>query len=163
MAIILKCPSCEDKFRWDFAAQSKWPKACPLCGVSMGEEVSDDEIRMPSLRSAKTDAVDGSYRQLEKSSEHRMEQAAAAAGTSVSEMSALKITDLKTNIVAGETYVPEVRNAVTERMDQMKQMGAPVGFSGAQASELAAQVRTGPHPNAGAKAMQSIQRLMGKG
>lgn len=163
MAVVLKCPDCEQKFRWDFADEQRWPKACPLCGANTDHGVPDDVIVMPALRSPKTAATDESYRQLERSSEHRMEQAAAAAGTSVADMSALKITDLKTNIVPGETYVPEVRNAVTERMDQMKQMGAQVGFAGAAASEFAGQVKTGPYPNAGAKAMQSIQRLMGKG
>lgn len=157
MAVILKCPACEDKFKWDFAAQSKWPKACPLCGVSMGEEVPDDEIRMPALRSARTKATDESYRQLEKSSEHRMEQAAQMAGVSASDMSALKITDLKTNIVPGESYMPEVRNEVTQSMDQIKARGGQIGFTGAAGSEYTGAVQTGPLPNAGAKMRTALQ------
>lgn len=157
MAVILKCPSCEDKFKWDFAAQSKWPKACPLCGVSMGEEVPDDEIRMPSLRSAKTAVIDNSYRQLEQSSETRMEKAAELAGTSVSDMSALKITDLKTNIVPGESYMPEVTNSVTQAMDQIKARGGQIGFTGAAGAEYSSGVQTGPLPNAGAKMRTALQ------
>lgn len=163
MAVLLKCPACEQKFRWEFATEEKWPKACPLCGAHTGHDVPDDVIVMPSLRSAKTDAADRSYRELERSSEARMEQAAEAAGTSVADMSALKITDIKTGVKAGESYMPEVRNSVTERMDQMKQAGMQVGFSGADAANLASQVRTGPHPNAGVKTLSAIQRLTGRG
>lgn len=162
MAVVLKCPACEQKFRWDFAEAAKWPKACPLCNVSMGEEVPDDVIMMPSLRSAKTDVIDGSYRQLEASSQARAEQAAEAAGCSVSEMSSLKITDLKTGVRPGESYVPEVRNAVTDQMDLMKARGGQVGFTGADAAQLASQVKTGPYPNAGANMLSRIQRMNGR-
>lgn len=163
MAVILKCPACEKKFRWDFAAEDKWPKACPMCGERMDEGMEDDVIRMPSLRSPKTDVVDTTYRQIEQASEVRMEQAAQMAGTSVADMSSLKITDLKTGVQPGESYVPEVRNAVTERMDQMQARGAQVGFSGAQGAEYAGMVRSGPHPNAGAKTLSAIQKLTGRG
>ena len=163
MAIILKCPDCREKFRWEFSDESRWPKACPLCKVDIGIDTDDSVIMMPSLKSAKTKVVDASYRELETSSERRMEQAAQDAGCSPSEMSALKITDIKTGVKPGESYVREVHNPVTERMEQMKQMGAQVGFSGAAAAELAGSVRTGPHPNAGANTLARIQRLNGRG
>lgn len=163
MAVVLKCPSCEEKFRWDFAEQSKWPKACPACGVSMGEEVPDDVIMMPALRSAKMNVIDGSYRELESSSQARAEQAAEAAGCSVSEMSGLKITDIKTGVKPGESYVADVNNVVTQQMEVMKARGGQVGFAGAEAAEFASQVKTGPYPNAGASVLSRVQRLNGRG
>jgi hypothetical protein len=162
MAVILKCPECREKFRWEFSDASRWPKACPLCKADIGVDDDDGVICMPALKGAATSRIDASYRELETSSERRMEQAAQDAGCSVSEMSALKITDIKTGVKPGESYVPEVHNAVTERMDQMKQMGAQVGFAGAAAAELAGAVRTGPHPNAGANTLARIQRMNGR-
>ena len=163
MAILLKCPDCTQKFRWDFAAESQWPEACPLCKAEMGTGKDENVICLPALRSAKTKVIDGSYRQLEDSSRERMYQAAEAAGCDASEMSGLQITNIKTGVKPGESYVPDVHNPVTERMDQMKSMGMAAGFSGADAANLASQVRSGPHPNAGAKTLSAIQRLTGRG
>lgn len=157
MAVILKCPACEKKFRWDFASEDKWPKACPMCGERMDEGMEDDVIRMPSLRSAKTDVVDQTYRQMEQSSEFRMEQAAQLAGTSASDMSALKITNLKTGVKPGESYMPEVNNAVTQAMDAVRQRGGQIGFTGGAGAEYSGAVQVGPTPNAGAKTRTMLQ------
>lgn len=158
MAVVLKCPECSQKFRWDFATEDRWPKACPMCGAVMDDGKNDDVICMPALKSPQTDSVDRSYRQIEVASEHRMEQAAQLAGTSVSEMSSLKITDLKTGVKPGESYMPEVNNSVTQTMDQIRQRGGQIGFTGADGAGYSGAVQTGPLPNAGAKMRTVLQQ-----
>lgn len=164
MAIYtLRCPECTNKFK---SPTIEGPEKCPFCKLVIREEAPDNEvieIKAPFLGTARNKAVDDSYRQLEASSERRMEQAAQEAGCSVSDMSALKITDIKTGVKPGESYVPEVRNAVTQQMDAIRAQGGMAGFSGADAANLASQVRSGPHPNAGAKTLASIQKLAGRG
>lgn len=159
MAVVLKCPECRKKFRWLVDSEDKWPDACPLCGVKMGHDVPDDVIMMPSLRSAKTKVIDSSYRELEASSEHRMYQAAEAAGCSPSEMAGLKITDIKTGVKPGESYVPEIRNSVTEQMEMIKARGGQAGFTGTTGAEYSTAVQTGPAPNTGAKMRTALQSM----
>lgn len=154
--IKVKCPECREK-----VLVESLDDKCPNCGWH--EELDDALICLPALKSAKTKVIDGSYRELETSSAHRAEQAAAAAGVPASEMSDLKITNIKTGVKPGESYVPEVRNAVTEQMDIMKARGGQVGFTGADAAHLAGQVKTGPYPNAGANVLSRIQRMNGRG
>lgn len=153
--IKVKCPECQEKVLVNDLSDK-----CPVCGWS--QEFDDAIVCLPSLRSAKTDRIDGSYRELEASSQARAEQAAEAAGCSVADMSELKVTNLKTGVKPGESYVPEVRNAVTEQMDIMKARGGQVGFTGADAVHLASQVKAGPYPNAGANMLSRIQRMNGR-
>ena len=49
-----------------------------------------------------------------------------------------------------------------EIMDAMEKAGMPTGFGVPNAAELAGQVRSGAHPNMGAKTLGAIQRSLGK-
>jgi len=92
---------------------------------------------------------------METASIHRAEQAAAAAGVPVSEMSHLKITNLRDNVLPGETYAMPVRNLVTDQMDAMRARGLPVGH--VDSSQFAADViNTGFAPRAGANVLDRI-------
>jgi hypothetical protein len=108
---------------------------------------------MPALRSATTKATDKVYRDMETASIHRAEEAARMAGVPVSEMSHLKITNLRDNVHEGETYAMPVNNPVTQQMERMKAAGMPAGFVG---SNYAGDVKTGYAPNAGAHVLDTI-------
>jgi hypothetical protein len=145
--VRVQCPECANKFY----SKSVYG-VCPYCGHE-AEEPDDTVIQMPSLRSATTKATDQVYRDMETSSIHRAEQAAAMAGVPVSEMSHLKITNLRDNVLPGETYAMPVRNAVTDQMERMKAAGMPVGMVG---SQYAGDVKSGFAPNAGANMLDKI-------
>lgn len=153
MAVMLKCPDCEQKFRWTFSDESKWPSHCPLCGEYMGIDTPDDEIVMPAFISARTKANDKVYRDMESGSERRAELAAEAAGCSVADMAGLKITDMNDRRDC-EIAAKEVSNSVTQFMDNNPQIG---GFKGADGVGYSGAVQSGPLPNAGAKMRTFIQ------
>lgn len=159
MAVILKCPTCEEKFRWEFVQEDKWPKACPLCGADQGANDDDAVICMPSLRGARTKAIDDTYRQAEQGSELRAQLAAEQVGVPVSEMSGLKITDMKTGVKPGETYA--VDNTVQNRKN-LEAGGTAPRFVGGDGSGYSGQVQSGPHPNAGAKMRTALQQHHGQ-
>ena len=144
----VQCPQCAHKFY----AMSIWG-CCPECGYE-AEEPDDTVITLPSLRSATTKATDKVYRDMETASIHRAEQAAAMAGVPVSEMSHLKITNLRDNVQTGETYAMPVKNPVTDQMEIMRQRGMATGF--VDGSGFAANVNQGFAPRAGANVLDNI-------
>ena len=159
----IRCPGCRKPFPWDPAIDL--PERCPLkgCGyVAAKREPEVDEdgvivIAAPFLRSARMKAVDSTYRELETSSEHRAQMAADAAGVPVSEMSHLKVTNIRDNLKPGEIAAMPVVNDVTKQMDRMKAGGMPVGFGDQQFARVGAS--TG---YAGTRAMESSQSLITK-
>jgi hypothetical protein len=163
MGFSLKCSECKGKFRWDGA----WPNCCPLCGVDMSLP-DDNVISMPALRSAVTSANDKLYRDMEKGSEHRMHLAAEAAGVPASEMSHLKITNMRDNtrpgeIAAMEDPAPARRLGLRSSMDAFKggegfELGAGIASG---AVNVNGQVFQGVEPRAGANAMSRIKRQFG--
>lgn len=163
----LQCPECTHKFY----APSMFPECCPGCGYQYDPH-DDTVISMPAIKSLVSKVADQTYRDIERSSEQRAETAAQMAGVPVSDMSGLKITDLRDNTKPGEVAIAPVSNAVTQQMDMMQARGGQVGFVGG--SEFAAgtaqgavnvngQIINGIVPRAGAKALGSIQRLNGHG
>ena len=146
--VRVQCPECANKFY----AKTVYG-VCPYCGHE-AEEPDDTVIPMPSLRSATTGATDKVYRDMETASIHRAEEAARMAGVPVSEMSHLKITNLRDNVQNGETYAMPIRNAVTDRMAQMQSMGQQTGF--VDGSGFAANVNQGYAPRAGAQVLDKL-------
>lgn len=153
MAVRLKCPVCEEKFRWEFNDANRWPRNCPMCGSFVGIDRPDDEIVMPAIRSANTRRNDQVYRDMEAASEVRAEQAAVLAGTTAADMSSLKITNLNDRKDA-EVAAPTVNNAVSQFMHQTGVGGATPGAQGLAYSNA---VSFGPHPNSGARMRSLIQ------
>lgn len=153
MAIwVLRCPECGEKFR----SKSK-ELPCPHCGWKPEEEPEDGiiDIPMPFIRiSGKTAAADKLYRDMEKGSEVRAQAAAEQLGVPVSEMSALKMTDMRDNAKPGENSVVPVRNDVTQFMAANPGLG---GFQGANGVGYSGAVQTGPAPNAGAHMRTALQ------
>ena len=159
--IRLQCPSCAKKF---FSA-TLHPECCPLCGY-VGAQHDDNVISMPALRSAVSKSADQVYRDMERSSEQRVQAAADMAGVSASEMAGLKITNLRDNAHEGENSAVPVSNDVTRHMDAMAARGGQVGFvNGAEYAAGTAQgvvtlngkITTGIAPRAGANTLARIQ------
>jgi len=167
MAYSIKCNLCNQKFRWE--PLKGYPSHCECCGEYIGTDRPDDEIVMPSFLSAKTKANDKLYRDMEKGSEQRMHLAAEAVGASASEMASLKITDLKDNMREGDI----AEKSASEAMNRLKtSTKTPVGFveNGAAAYSDAAsgaimlngQMVGRTEPRAGARAVERVQRAMGR-
>ncbi len=154
MAVILKCPHCEEKFRWQFNAANQWPKHCPSCGGYVGTDRDDDDIVMPSIRSARMATTDKVYRDIEAGSEQRVHAAAAMAGCDASEMSSLKITNLNDRRDAEIAAMP-LNNSVTQMMARPG-VEKSFGFQ-ANGAMLSPDVMSGPNPNAGTKMRTFVQ------
>ena len=171
----IRCPGCRKPFPWDPAIDL--PERCPLkgCGyVAKKREPEVDEdgvlvIAAPFLRSHVMKANDDCYRQLEDSSNVRAQLAADMAGVPVSEMSHLKVTNIR-DTKEGEVAAMPVVNDVTRQMDMLKSRGMPVGFGGQADTTSTAtgaitvngQVIQGIQPRAGVRAMEQIQGRFGR-
>ena len=157
MAVLLKCPACREKFRYDVS--EGWPDQCPICETDINNRVPDDVVVVPAFLSQKSKNTDKVARDIMDGSEKRAELGAAMAGVPVSEMSGLKITDLNDRRDA-EISAIEVNNPVTQRMAEMQAKGMPTGFGVAQAAEFAAQAHTNVAPYAGARARNRVQSAL---
>lgn len=159
MAFSLKCPACRCKVPW--SPGSDKPPSCPKCGVFLGSDRDDSDVVMPNILAFSTRCQDGVYKAMEKASEERMYQAAEMAGVSPSEMSDLKITNLRDNMKQGDIAAMPVVNEVTRQMDAIRARNpnAQVGYGGPDAGiGYSASVPTGPFPSAGARTQQAFRR-----
>ena len=159
MAVILKCPACREKFKYDVT--DGWPDECPICNTDINNKVPDDVVVVPAFLSQKSKNNDKVARDIRDGSVQRAEMAAAMAGTSVDEMASLKITNLSDRRDAEVAAIP-VTNDVTRHMDSMQRAGLPVGFGAgnAQAMQQAAMAHTGDAPYAGLRERNRLQRLL---
>ena len=158
--VRLQCPQCTHKFY----SVTVFPDCCPGCGY-VYDSPDDNVISMPAIRSAVAKSVDQVYRDMERSSEVRAEQAAAMAGVPVSDMAGLKLTNLRDNTRQGEIAAMPVVNAVTQQMDFMQSRGGTVGFAGGAEFKAGVasgevnvngQITSGIAPRAG---MSTLRRL----
>jgi hypothetical protein len=157
MPIVLKCPACREKFKYDVS--QGWPDECPICHTDINNRRADDDVVMPNILSFKTKNNDKVARDIMDGSEQRAEMAAALAGTPVSEMSSLKITDLNDRRDA-EFAAKDVVNPVTQHMAAMQAAGLPVGYGANDGPQRAAMAHTGVEPYAGARARSMLQKAL---
>ena len=157
MAVLLKCPACREKFKYDVT--NGWPDECPICKTDINNRVPDNVVVVPAFLSQKSKNNDKVARDIMDGSEKRVELAAAMAGTSPDEMAGLKITNLNDRKDA-QFALPEVNNAVTQRMAEMQARGMPTGFGVAEAQNFATQSHTGPEPYAGLRARNRVQAAL---
>jgi hypothetical protein len=127
-----------------------------LCSADFGEERADDDIVMPSIRSARIVAADKVYREMEESSSRRAQAAADMVGAPVAEMSGLKITNMVDNQRPGDVAVPVPSNPVSQFMAQNPQSS---GFNTGRGVEYSMAVQQGPHPNSGAHTRTMVQNM----
>ena len=155
---VLRCPSpdCRKKFSWE----GEFPRFCPVCGFDTATPDERTEvIAAPMIATARTKSIDDHARTIMDASEARAEEAASILGVPVSEVSDLKITDMKDNLKYGEIAVREVSNPVTQTMDAINHLRpGTVGFSGNGVGHSDA-VQTGPFPNAGARTRNRVRAV----
>ena len=154
MAYSLRCPVCRVKMPWDPTAG--FPEFCPniSCESRIAHDRDDDDVVMPFYRSAATKATDGIFERMVAGSEKRAEIAAQMAGVPVSEMSDLKITDLRPTTHAGDVAAVPVNNPVSQFMDANPQAA---GFRGNNGLAYSGAVAQGFQPNRGAQMRSVIQ------
>ncbi len=146
------CPDCGGQFDFlHMRREDPPPAGCKLCGADMTGVAP--EISAPHIARSIGKVADNVYRQMETASEARAEMAAEAMGVPVSEMSAMKITDLKDNARAGEitAVAAPASNPVSDFMGRAS--GATGVISADQGMEYARATRSGPYAGAGASVM----------
>lgn len=127
------------------------PSACPICGARIdGIEPLPSRINIGG--SPLNRSMEATYRGLENASAARAEEAASMLGVPVSEVSAIKTTNMKDNLREGDTsaVMPSVPDA-----RQVPQLGQH--FVGAQQALAAA--RTGPGAGSGIAAVTEIKSM----
>jgi len=151
----LRCHECGNKFYHP----DPYPEFCPHCGVEF-EKDPGDVISLPALHSITSKTPDKVFRDMEAKSIQRAEAAAAMAGVPVSEMSHLKITDLRDNVRPGETYAKPVQTNLKGSFQDGSSFGAGVASG---AVTVNGQVMQGVHPRAGMNyGLNRIQTLNGR-
>ena len=157
MAVVLKlkCPDCAETFKWPGAQE--WPRYCPMCQAPQTTR-ADDEICLPAIRTYRMKTVDNVYNDMSAASEVRAQQAADMLGVSVSDVSDLKITNLRDDKDPNRGAHVSVVNEVSKMMD-----AAPdaTGFQ-AMGAQFSGAVQTGPFANSGAKTQTMIRSLHAK-
>ena len=112
----------------------------------------------PSIRSNKEKSANLTYRAMEEGANFRAEMAREN-GVDDAGANSLKITDMKTGLREGDTADIPVTNDVTRQMDAINARApGTVGFQGSDKGIAYSEaVGTGPHPNAGARAMVTLR------
>lgn len=159
MAYVIVCNACRHRTPWN--PVQAHPARCPQCHVSFGEERADDDVVMPFIRSPKTTSADKLYRDMERGSEVRAEIAAQATGAPVSEMSSLKMTDMKDNLREGDISAKLVPEAGLGSHFQPNGAEHAAGTASGAVS-INGKITTGIEPRAGIRAMSAIQGVMGR-
>lgn len=159
MAYVIVCPDCRKKFKFDPNRQ-QYPESCPMCGEFLGAPRANDDIAAPSIRRAATSVADKVYRDAERAGDYRAQQAAQELGVPVSEMSALKVTDMREAPREGDVAAPPVTAANNEIVRFAEQHGVGPNFAPNEGSAYAGAVAQGPYPNAGIRQLQTVKRLM---
>ena len=153
MAVILKLkgPDCAETFKWP--GEQKWPDFCPHCRAQLNTR-GDDEICMPFIGRPQTKATDSVYRRMEAGGEVRAQAAADMLGVSATDVSDLKITNLRDSKYGDVANVP-VSNDVSKLMD-----AAPnaTGFQ-SMGAQFSGGVQSGPFPHSGARFQTQLRKF----
>lgn len=140
--VTYRCPDCAGEF--DFLhhpADEPPPERCELCGSYMGDEPQSAPVLHLNFGKPKNAVPDQLYRRMEDSSKARAEEAAEMTGASVSEMSAVKITDMKDNTRAGDTFNIDNASAAARRLSTA---AAKPELQNPQAAQWAGETTAGP-------------------
>lgn len=145
----LRCPECNRRFKW---RDETLPDTCPLCEAVIGTD-EPDTVTAPyiHLKSGALASADMVYRQMEESSEQRVQAAAELAKCDPSEMSSLRVTNLNDRRDAPVAAMQLPPNPVSQLMAN------GVGGFGQNGMGYSDAVASGPHPNAGAR-VQALLR-----
>lgn len=148
MRFKLQCNFCAEKF---VHVGDDYPDECPLCHAYVGLD-GKPEVSLPAISLAKNRSPDLLYRGMEDGAKHRIDVAADHLGIPTSELSDLKMTNMKDGLRPGDISAPAVR----------KVNDVQATFGGATPEQHAATlqaVRSGPSPNAGSGQIPVINSL----
>jgi len=149
-----QCPDCEGCFdHMHLRSVDEPPAHCVLCGSNMTG--ASPQLSAPHIARSIGKVADNVYRSMEDSSAHRAELAAEALGESVSEMGAMRITNMRDDARAGETSVMAAPTPVTQFMNQTG-LGGHVNSMAAQ--DYARSTQVGPYAGAGMNALDNVKR-----
>lgn len=163
--ITIMCRSCAVKIR--AASFDDFPDDCPKCGAVLSDPdksgVAAPYIALKGGAYAK--AVDSVYEDSVAAADRRIEAAVAMTpGSSKEDFASLKITDFRSNMVEGERAVnmPQPSQEFYRNVTALQNAGVPVQQNGGmlltgQAQQYSASTRSGPEPNAGARAMSRLR------
>jgi hypothetical protein len=157
-----RCPECSGTFEFFHhpnVEEDPAPRYCPLCGF---DSHADEEkpyggvIEAPHVRNVPVvKGGDNTYEAMVQASETNAVAAAEMAGVDASEMSNMKITDMKDNLREGDDAVAVDSTPVAQVMQQAPGV---FGFQGYDsAAGYASAVRTGPEAFAGMKAASVVR------
>jgi len=147
-----QCPDCEGVFEHLHMRSTEEPPAfCPLCGASTAEV--EPEVSSPHIAKSIGKVADQVYRDMEDGATQRANMAAEHLGVDASEMSAMKITDMKDNMREGDTANGVAANPVSTFMQQTGVGGMQ---SATNAAGYAAATRVGAFAGAGEAVRQGV-------
>ena len=148
-----QCPDCQGTFEHlHDHYDDPPPLVCDLCGGDMRD--TQPELAAPHLAKSIGKVADNVYRGMEQAAQNRAEMAAEALGENVSEMGAMKITNMRDDARAGETSSVVVNNEVTRVMAQTR---GTTGLVDSRAgADFAKATRNGPFAGAGVQALQGV-------
>lgn len=154
-----RCPmhNCGHEFNYDHHPSIEadpCPRFCAKCGHDSESDELLPAVTSPVIRSLHSKVVDQTYRDMEAGAEHRAQMAMEVHGLDQQEANSLKITNLQDNLQPGDMAAMPVNNPVSAAMAQQP---GRFGYQGGAAMEHAAAAHTGPHANAGARAMQGLR------
>lgn len=162
--MTLRCPECHQKFRVELAA----PRFCPLCGYDTQE--SDDarmarmldEQRPPAYQKTIKTTVDSLYREMETTSEARVEAAAAHAGVDKSEVSDLRITNMRDNLKEGDAAAMPLPSGQSDEGGK-RIAASDVSFVRSPViNEIRSNVVRGPSARSGLASLGAFQGAFGR-
>ena len=140
----LQCRLCGERFRWNAA---DFPDECPICKQYIGRD-GRPEIAAPHIALRIGKSADNVYKAMENGADHRANVASEFLGVPKSELSDMKITNLRDANV-GESSAPSIE----------KNLNSLAAFSQQQAAQ---QVNVNPNVvyNPNSKAVAQEARMM---
>lgn len=143
------CPDCEGQFTTIADDREGPPKFCTLCGNDMSADI-EAIPNFSRIGKASNQTIDQIYRRMESASVARAEQAASDMGVPVSEMSGIKMTDMKDNLREGDTSFVAPKQSIS----------APANINsvaGNQGAQMAAGIRKESGGSYGHKALDVLK------
>lgn len=113
-----ECPDCEQQFAYAVDPDGRdGPDFCPKCGSNLSDNPPDEvELQRMNIQTIKGKIGDQVYRQMETAADARIEEVAEKYGMDKSELSDMKITNMRDNMREGDiaaiTPAPKVPLAI---------------------------------------------------
>lgn len=150
-----RCPACEAIFVYDHhpSIEADPVGFCPRCGFT---QEMDPALVAPHIGRTIAKTVDSMHRDMEDGEKFRADLAREKFGLDSEEARAMVSTNSLDNMRAGEISAIPVNNPVSQAMAANPNAYGWTGGA-AQGVALSPQVQSGPFPNAGLRAMQSVR------